>query len=333
MQPNNEQEIKKLLNKIFENSKNRKLTFLLVGLSGVGKSSTINSLMGVDIAKVGDFVPTTDNVDKYDTDINGIPCTFIDTPGFADGKNKEYEYIEIIRKLIPSIDCMLYVTPLINSRILDDEQKAISTISNAFCNECWEKSVIVFTKADLCQNNRIYWYYVENRRKLFRKEIAKHTSPEIANKIPSVAVVNSQIDGKPLPTPDGNPWLGVLYYLVIKRISKAGLTNFFIATAPRLDTGETGLKSFPHELSFRSEKEFVKNNNQLINPIKLNPEQNLTIERTIKERGSVDLVGLATLAGTLSAAGGAIAGPAGVVAGTVLGLIGGLVIQFWSSRS
>ena len=66
----------------------------------MGKSSSVNSLMGKEVAPVGDWLPTTMGVTSYDSDAFGIKFTVIDTPGLCDDleeEGKDYKYLKRIR--------------------------------------------------------------------------------------------------------------------------------------------------------------------------------------------------------------------------------------------
>lgn len=56
------------------------LRLLLVGQVSAGKSTLLNSLMAVDSAET-DAAPTTSGLVTYETDVDGIPCHFIDSKG------------------------------------------------------------------------------------------------------------------------------------------------------------------------------------------------------------------------------------------------------------
>lgn len=216
--------------KSLQKSRNQSFVFLLVGRTGVGKSSTINSLMGKPICQTGNYDPTTMEVQSYEHEINGIKFTIIDTPGLCDDipeKGNDQKYIELIRNKVKQIDSLCFVTRLDDTRVSSDEMRGIKVISEAFTRDVWEYAVIIFTRANKADD---YVIDLQQRTKRIQNEIAKYTGDEVASNIPSVAV-----DNKSQTTPDGKRWLEELYTQVFKKMSDRGTVPFFLATVTRIN--------------------------------------------------------------------------------------------------
>lgn len=276
-------------------AKRERFTFLLVGRTGVGKSSTINSLMGKAVAKVGDWEATTLSVISYDSDISGIKFTVIDTPGLCDDlpdAGNDEKYLDLIKSKITELDSVWFVSRLDETRVSSDEKRGIKLITQALGDKVWEHALIVFTFANSIMTEISYQETFQKRTDLIRREIAKYASSEVADKVPSVAV-----DNKKEVTPDGDEWLGQLYATVFAQISDKGALPFFLATAQRIKQGEIPLTS----------------------------EQ----KDTINDKLSVTAFGM----GGGAILGGLLGGPAGFILGGLLGLFLGILASLTDDKS
>ncbi len=81
-------------------ARSKKVNIILVGATGSGKSSTVNALFNMDIAKVGVGVdPETGTVDRYELE----NLIIWDTPGLGDGTN-DSDYNEMIIRKLSELD-------------------------------------------------------------------------------------------------------------------------------------------------------------------------------------------------------------------------------------
>lgn len=211
----------------------RRFTFLLIGRTGVGKSSTINSLLGVKVSEVGRFEATTKRVKYFNADIHDIPFTVIDTPGLTedDLDVTDFNYLEEIKREVQQIDCLWYVTRLDEPRIRRDELMSLRLVSQTFGEDVWKRAIIVFTFADMVNPTEYKQYFVQ-RTKLIRSEITKFVGPLDAKGVSSIAVANG--DDGPLTLPDGSLWLNELFIKVIATVSNESAVPFFLGTKQRI---------------------------------------------------------------------------------------------------
>ena len=231
----------------YKSAQTRGFSFLLVGRAGVGKSSTINSLMGREVAPVGEFEAETKVVKAYPAPPEAIiPYRIYDTPGLCDGNGDDKEYLKLIHSEIKEpIDCLWFVTLLDESRVRTDEIATISHITSAFGQDIWNRAVIVFTRSDKVDHKK-FENTLSKRTRLIRDEIAKTIGKEIAIEIPSVAVSN--VTQK---TPDGKLWLGRLFVKTFVRISSEGLDGFLLEIfnwrGLEIETDKIGESPPPHQ--------------------------------------------------------------------------------------
>jgi hypothetical protein len=271
----------------------KKIVFVLAGRTGVGKSSTVNKLLGRQVAKVGKYEPTTMSVETYEHEINGIKFTIVDTPGLCDDLEElgnDQEYLNLMKSKITQMVSMWFVSRLDETRVTSDEKRGIKLLSKTFGKKAWECSVIVFTFTNSVSAPE-YQETVDKRTELIRREIAKYAGEDIANQIPSIAV-----DNHSETTPDGKQWLGEFFTRVFVRASESGSLPLAAAMKDSLSSSSGEPR------------------------IKLDEQQKAEVEKKIRKG----------LLGGLASGGavvGLFLGPGGVIVGGLLGTVVGLWLE------
>jgi len=225
------EELKERLNK----AKGKTFTFLLIGRTGVGKSSTLNSLMGAEVAPVNDFDPCTTDIDIHETSLHGAIVRVIDTPGLCDteGSDNDAQYIELIRQKIQcTIDAVLFVSRLNEPRVDASEQRGLRLITEAFGELFWKKAVIVFTCSDMVSASRFEEYLDERTKRIHAALLKLQLSNDTVCTVPSVAVDNTNLEKI---NPDGQTWIQQLYLTVLDRIEDSSKDVFILSTSHMLE--------------------------------------------------------------------------------------------------
>ena len=129
---------------------------LVIGQTGSGKSTLINTLLGRYIASVGDELePETETVSVYKEEINDVSVTACDTPGLRDASGKEKNYMNKINSSCDNPDLVLFCLRMDTTRWQDDDTEAIKIVTEHLGKDIWKHSVLVLTHADKIINSDI----------------------------------------------------------------------------------------------------------------------------------------------------------------------------------
>ena len=129
--------------------KEKELRILVTGKTGQGKSTLVNGILGVEVAKEGaraDRCTTT--VEPHHMVIKDIPITVFDSPGLQDRTVNEDQYIQGMQEICQRLSLVLYCTKMINPRLTDDDKNAMMRLTKAFGEKLWEHAVFALTFAN-----------------------------------------------------------------------------------------------------------------------------------------------------------------------------------------
>ena len=99
-------EFEKKFEEEFNKQKNeiQRPNIVVVGGTGVGKSSLINRIFGEDVARTGEGRPVTSGIDRYEP--KNIPVVFYDTEGYEIAKDGTQNRTNFETKVIPEFERM-----------------------------------------------------------------------------------------------------------------------------------------------------------------------------------------------------------------------------------
>jgi GTPase SAR1 family protein len=191
----------------------RKNGFILIGQTGVGKSTLLNVIIGKDVAETGcSSSSVTKNTEVYYLKLkNGKYITLVDTPGLSDPEiigDKEVNKFninlkEIIRDKISKekiyIKGILYLVNFQNPRFDYQEQEALLNYNTFFpFKRFWKHLIVAFTHSYDDPNTDVSLEEIRNSRDqaneiIFSKlmEKVKEVSDPISYKEIKVRYYNS----------------------------------------------------------------------------------------------------------------------------------------------
>lgn len=132
-------------------TKQKQLSIVITGKTGVGKSRLVNALLGKPVAPEGRKrrVGRTTEVNSYEMNIMGIKIVVWDSPGLQDGSCDERTYLNNLKeKLMDGFDLMIYCIKMDDQRLYSEDKKAIHTLTRGFGKNIWNKALVALTFAN-----------------------------------------------------------------------------------------------------------------------------------------------------------------------------------------
>lgn len=121
---------------------------VLLGKTGVGKSSLINSITHKKICKVGESAKScTKDLKQVDMAFEDYNYYFIDTPGLDDGKGDENNISKLgDLRTYPRINALLICIKFDDIKLSDSLKKALQTFMDIFpAPDFWEHVIVIRT--------------------------------------------------------------------------------------------------------------------------------------------------------------------------------------------
>ncbi|KAF4403256.1 hypothetical protein G4B88_028027 [Cannabis sativa] len=127
------------------------LTILVMGKGGVGKSSTVNSLIGERAVSISPFQSEGTRPVMVSRSRAGFTLNVIDTPGLIEGGYINDMALNNIKSFLlnKTIDVLLYVDRLDSYRVDNLDREVVKAITDSLGKAIWNRALVVLTHAQL----------------------------------------------------------------------------------------------------------------------------------------------------------------------------------------
>lgn len=139
----------KVFAKLDEEIIGRPFKVAVIGQSGVGKSSTLNAVFGLNLPTSDIEEGTTEIIEKVFPMRDGFNLSIYDMPGLLQNRKRDKVYEEMYKEILPQCDVIVYIIKA-NTRNIGDDCRILKDVVLPICNQSSIKDnlIIAVNKVD-----------------------------------------------------------------------------------------------------------------------------------------------------------------------------------------
>ena len=216
-----------------------RLGILVVGVTGAGKSTLINILLGKEVAKVGESVHSeTSTVNSYDGTIKNVKVRIYDTPGLGDSREDHADsaYLAKIKDVLKKgeIHVVIYCFKMDDTRLRRGLIRTFQQYNEIGIS--WEKTLIALTFANALsvpskkkkEPGFSMMRFFNGRLEEWCKAIPEVLAREVKVEERFLAQIKiaPTADDRELELPDGGNWFNSLFLQMLELLPPYAMVRF-----------------------------------------------------------------------------------------------------------